>query len=97
MAASHSNAAISDTFGDASDAVMPTSAFVISAASRTNALANEAKSASGTREIWRPKLLARSGLRVHRIHSSAWVQDQAHERERLTAAAHEATAKAEAA
>ena len=46
MAASHPNAAISDTFGDASDAAMPTSAFVIPAASRTNALANEAKSAS---------------------------------------------------
>ena len=43
-----SNAAISDTFGDASNAVMPTSAFVIPAASRTNALANEAKSAFGT-------------------------------------------------
>ena len=37
MAASHPNAAISDTFGDASDAVMPTSAFVMPAASRTNA------------------------------------------------------------
>jgi len=48
MAASHPNAAISDTFGDASDAVTPTSAFVIPAGSRTNALANEAKSASGT-------------------------------------------------
>ena len=43
MAASHPNAAISDTFGDASDAVTPTSAFVIPAGSRTNALANEAK------------------------------------------------------
>jgi len=39
MAASHPNAAISDTFGDASDAVTPTSAFVIPAGSRTNALA----------------------------------------------------------
>jgi hypothetical protein len=46
MAASHPDAAISDTFGDASDAVTPTSAFVIPAASRTNALANEAKSAT---------------------------------------------------
>jgi len=46
MAASHPNVAISDTFGDASDAVMPTSALVIPAASRTNALADEAKSAS---------------------------------------------------
>lgn len=43
MATSHPNAAISDTFGDASDGVMPTSAFVIPAASRTNALANKAK------------------------------------------------------
>jgi hypothetical protein len=47
MAASHPNAAISDTFGDASDEVMPTSAIVMPAASRTNALANGAKSASG--------------------------------------------------
>ena len=34
MAASHPNAAISDTFGDASDAVKPTSALVIPAVSR---------------------------------------------------------------
>ena len=50
MAASHLNAVISDTFGEASDAVTPTSAFVIPAGSRTNALANEAKSASATRK-----------------------------------------------
>jgi hypothetical protein len=52
MAVSPPNAAISDAFGDASDAVIPTSAFVIPAASRTNALANEAKSASGTLPPW---------------------------------------------
>jgi hypothetical protein len=49
------------------------------------------------REVWRPRLLAKSGLHLHRIQSSAWVQDQARERERLIAAAHAATARAEAA
>ncbi|MBU2582426.1 MAG: DUF4011 domain-containing protein [Alphaproteobacteria bacterium] len=49
------------------------------------------------REVWRPKLLARSGLVLHRIQSSAWVQDQARERERLILAARAATARAYAA
>ena len=42
------------------------------------------------REVWRPKLLERSGLRLHRIVSSAWVQDGNRERERLIAAARQA-------
>ena len=42
------------------------------------------------REVWRPKLLERSGLRLHRIVSSAWVQDENRERERLIAAARQA-------
>ncbi len=46
------------------------------------------------REVWRPKLLARSGMRLHRIPSSAWVQDPEGERARLLAAAREVTAKA---
>jgi hypothetical protein len=49
------------------------------------------------REVWRPKLLARSGLRLHRIQSSAWVQDRAGQRERLILAARAATARVEAA
>ncbi|AGK58683.1 serine/threonine protein kinase [Hyphomicrobium denitrificans 1NES1] len=49
------------------------------------------------REVWRPKLLARSGLSLHRIQSSAWVQDQARERERLILAARTAIARARAA
>lgn len=49
------------------------------------------------REVWRPKLLARSGLILHRIQSSAWVQDQARERERLILAARAATARVRAA
>ncbi|WP_088346496.1 MULTISPECIES: AAA domain-containing protein [Rhodomicrobium] len=43
------------------------------------------------REIWRPKLLLRSGMRLHRVVSAAWVQDPAGERERLLQAAREAT------
>ena len=49
------------------------------------------------REVWRPRLLAKSGLHLHRIQSSAWVQDQGCERERLIAAARAATSRAEAA
>jgi primosomal replication protein N'' len=49
------------------------------------------------REVWRPKLLARSGLRLHRIQSSAWVQDRVDQRERLTRAARAATGRVEAA
>jgi hypothetical protein len=44
------------------------------------------------REVWRRKLLARSGLKLHRIQSSAWVQDQTGQRERLIHAARAATA-----
>src|SRR5262245_48665996 len=29
------------------------------------------------RDIWRPKLLERSGMQVHRIYSAAWASDQA--------------------
>ncbi|HEX6002105.1 MAG TPA: AAA domain-containing protein [Hyphomicrobiaceae bacterium] len=48
------------------------------------------------REVWRRKLLARSGLRLHRIQSSAWAQDRTAERERLIHAARAATAGANA-
>jgi hypothetical protein len=48
------------------------------------------------REVWRPKLLARSGLRLHRIQSSAWVQDRVRECERLILAARAAIARVEA-
>ena len=44
------------------------------------------------REVWRPKLLARSGLKLHRIQSSAWVQDRAGQCERLILAARAAIA-----
>jgi primosomal replication protein N'' len=49
------------------------------------------------REVWRPKVLERSGLRLHRIQSSAWAHDPAGERSRLLVAAREAMAKAGAA
>jgi primosomal replication protein N'' len=45
-------------------------------------------SSARAREIWRPKLLLRSGMRLHRVVSAAWVQDPAAERERLIEAAH---------
>jgi primosomal replication protein N'' len=35
------------------------------------------------RDIWRPKLLERSGMRVHRVYSAAWAIDQASERDCL--------------
>ena len=44
-------------------------------------------SSARAREIWRPKLLLRSGMRLHRVVSAAWVQDPAAERERLLQAA----------
>ncbi len=47
------------------------------------------------REIWRPKLLHRSGLRLHRISSSEWVRSPDRERARLTAAARDAIARLE--
>jgi primosomal replication protein N'' len=47
------------------------------------------------REVWRPKLLMRSGLKLHRIQSSAWVQDRAGECQRLIRAARAATARVE--
>ena len=40
-------------------------------------------SSARAREIWRPKLLLRSGMRLHRVVSAAWVQDPAAERQRL--------------
>jgi hypothetical protein len=49
------------------------------------------------REVWRPKLLARSGLRLHRIQSSAWVHDRAGQRARLILEARAATAGGKAA
>lgn len=42
------------------------------------------------REIWRPKLLLRSGMQLHRAVSAAWVQDPAAERQRLIEAARRA-------
>jgi len=39
------------------------------------------------REIWRPKLIARSGLKLHRISSAEWVRNPDGERARLIAAA----------
>ena len=49
------------------------------------------------REVWRPKLLARSGLPLHRIQSSSWVQNPTRGRERLIQAARAATARVRAA
>jgi primosomal replication protein N'' len=48
-------------------------------------------SSARAREIWRPKVLLRSGMRLHRVVSAAWVQDPAAERERLLDAARGAT------
>lgn len=42
------------------------------------------------REIWRPKLMTRSGLRLYRISSAEWVRSPDTERARLVAAAHQA-------
>ena len=42
------------------------------------------------REVWRPKLLARSGLRLHRISSAEWVRNPDAERARLIIATREA-------
>jgi hypothetical protein len=39
------------------------------------------------REIWRPKLMTRSGLRLHRISSAEWVRNPDAERDRLLEAA----------
>ena len=41
------------------------------------------------REIWRPKLMTRSGLRLHRISSAEWVRNPDAERARLLEAARE--------
>jgi hypothetical protein len=49
------------------------------------------------REVWRPKLLARSGMRVHRIISSGWIQDERREQRKLVEAARQAIAEAGAA
>jgi hypothetical protein len=42
------------------------------------------------REVWRPKLLERSGLKLHRIASAEWVRSPDAERARLVAAAESA-------
>ena len=46
------------------------------------------------REIWRPKLMTRSGMRLHRISSAEWVRGPDKERARLIAAANEAITSA---
>jgi hypothetical protein len=48
-------------------------------------------SSARAREIWRPKLLLRSGMRLYRVVPAAWVQDPAAERKRLIDAARGAT------
>jgi len=48
------------------------------------------------REVWRPKLLARSGLKLHRIASAEWVRNPQAERARLIAAARQALEGADA-
>jgi len=48
------------------------------------------------REVWRPKLLARSGLSLHRIASAEWVRNPEGERSRLIMAARTAVNGAEA-
>lgn len=47
------------------------------------------------RDIWRPKILERSGMQVHRVYSAAWASDQARERERLLRAARKSMERAE--
>jgi primosomal replication protein N'' len=47
------------------------------------------------RDIWRPKLLERSGMQVHRVYSAAWASDQTRERERLLRAARKSVERAE--
>lgn len=42
------------------------------------------------RDIWRPKLLARSGMRLHRVMSAAWVQERHAKQQRLIEAARRA-------
>lgn len=39
------------------------------------------------RDLWKPRLLARQGIHVHRVHSPAWAADPARERQRLIRAA----------
>jgi very-short-patch-repair endonuclease len=46
------------------------------------------------RDIWRPKILERSGMQVHRVYSAAWASDQARERERLLRAARKSVERA---
>ena len=43
------------------------------------------------RDIWRPRLLERQGMKLHRVLSAAWAADPAREQERLLKAAREAT------
>jgi hypothetical protein len=42
------------------------------------------------RDLWRPKVLERSGMQVHRVYSAAWASNTAHERQRLLEAAKKA-------
>ena len=46
------------------------------------------------RDIWRPKLLERTGMQVYRVYSAAWANDQARERERLLSAARKSVERA---
>jgi hypothetical protein len=43
------------------------------------------------RDIWRPRLLARQGMQLHRVMSAAWATDPGRERQRLLRAALAAT------
>jgi hypothetical protein len=47
-------------------------------------------SSARAREVWRPRLLTQSGMRLHRVVSAAWVQDPNAERQRLIEAARSA-------
>ncbi|MFZ4686822.1 MAG: hypothetical protein ACOYMK_14560, partial [Hyphomonadaceae bacterium] len=42
------------------------------------------------REVWRPKLLARQGMRVHRVWTPAWAADPGREKRQLLEAANAA-------
>jgi primosomal replication protein N'' len=46
------------------------------------------------RDLWRPKVLERSGMRVHRVYSAAWASNTAQERGRLLEAAKRAEERA---
>jgi hypothetical protein len=46
------------------------------------------------RDLWRPKVLERSGMQVHRVYSAAWASNTAQERQRLLEAAKKAEERA---